>query len=124
MAPGHCIGLIFKGHRDTMWARLRGEAVSGNFRVSCSTPLDNHCLRPAPSALALVVIYTNRSAFFSPIALVVVAAIGLAALLLQSASAASCRKFILPSGSKPLACSAPCFALSADYLRMSSAPWN
>jgi uncharacterized membrane protein len=33
--------------------------------------------------LALVVIYTNRSAFFSPLALVVVAAIGLAAVLLQ-----------------------------------------
>jgi uncharacterized membrane protein len=30
-----------------------------------------------------VVIYTSRSAFFSPLALVVVAAIGLAALLLQ-----------------------------------------
>lgn len=34
-------------------------------------------------ALALVVIYTNRRAFLSPLALVVVAAIGLAALLLQ-----------------------------------------
>ena len=34
-------------------------------------------------ALALVVIYTTRTAFFSPLALVVVAAIGLAALLLQ-----------------------------------------
>lgn len=34
-------------------------------------------------ALALVVIYTSRSAFFSPLALVVVAAIGLVALLLQ-----------------------------------------
>lgn len=34
-------------------------------------------------ALALVVIYTNRSAFFSPLALVVIASIGLAALLLQ-----------------------------------------
>jgi len=34
-------------------------------------------------ALALVVIYTSRSAFRSPLALVVVAAIGLAALLLQ-----------------------------------------
>lgn len=34
-------------------------------------------------ALALVVIYTGSSAFFSPITLVVVAAIGLAALLLQ-----------------------------------------
>jgi len=35
------------------------------------------------AALALVVIYTSRSAFLSPLALVVVAAIGLAALLLQ-----------------------------------------
>jgi hypothetical protein len=35
------------------------------------------------AALALVVIYTNRGAFYSPIALVVVAAIGLVALLLQ-----------------------------------------
>jgi uncharacterized membrane protein len=34
-------------------------------------------------ALALVVIYTSRAAFFSPLALVVVAAIGLAALMLQ-----------------------------------------
>ena len=34
-------------------------------------------------ALALVVIYTERGAFLSPLALVVVAAIGLAALLLQ-----------------------------------------
>jgi O-antigen ligase len=34
-------------------------------------------------ALALVVIYTGPDAFFSPVALVVVAAIGLAALLLQ-----------------------------------------
>lgn len=33
--------------------------------------------------LALVVIYTNRRAFFSPLAVVVVAAIGLAAVLLQ-----------------------------------------
>lgn len=34
-------------------------------------------------ALGLVVIYTSRGAFLSPISLVVVAAIGLAALLLQ-----------------------------------------
>lgn len=34
-------------------------------------------------ALGLVVIYTSRAAFFSPLALVVVAAIGMAALLLQ-----------------------------------------
>lgn len=35
------------------------------------------------AALALVVLYTSRRAFMSPVALVVVAAIGLAALLLQ-----------------------------------------
>lgn len=35
------------------------------------------------AALSLVVIYTNRGAFMSPLALVVIAAIGLAALLLQ-----------------------------------------
>jgi hypothetical protein len=35
------------------------------------------------AALALVVLYTGRSAFLSPVALVVVAAIGAAALLLQ-----------------------------------------
>lgn len=34
-------------------------------------------------ALSLVVIYTNKRAFISPLALVVVASIGLAALLLQ-----------------------------------------
>ncbi len=34
-------------------------------------------------SLALVVIYTGRNAFFSPLAMVVVSAIGLAALLLQ-----------------------------------------
>lgn len=36
------------------------------------------------AALALVVIYTPRAAFFSPLALMVVAAIGLVALLLQN----------------------------------------
>jgi len=35
------------------------------------------------AALRLVVMYTNRSAFFSPAAVVVVSAIGMAALLLQ-----------------------------------------
>jgi uncharacterized membrane protein len=35
------------------------------------------------AALALVVLYTSQRAFMSPVALVVVAAIGLAALLLQ-----------------------------------------
>jgi hypothetical protein len=35
------------------------------------------------AALALVVIYTSRGAFFSPLAVVVVSAIGLVAVLLQ-----------------------------------------
>jgi hypothetical protein len=35
------------------------------------------------AALALVVLYTSRGAFLSPLALVVIAAIGVAALLLQ-----------------------------------------
>lgn len=35
------------------------------------------------AALALVVLYTTRTAFLSPVALVVIAAIGVAALLLQ-----------------------------------------
>ena len=35
------------------------------------------------AALALVVLYTNRGAFLSPLALVVIAAIGTAALLVQ-----------------------------------------
>ena len=58
---------------------------------AASNPLPNAKSRPSTVlaagllllALALVVIYTGRSAFRSPIALVVVAAIGLAALLLQ-----------------------------------------
>jgi uncharacterized membrane protein len=70
-------------------------------------------------ALALVVIYTKPRDFFSPVALVVVAAIGLAALLLQ----VRFRKD-LPNVSSPLwlnilglVCAV--FALAADYLRMS-----
>jgi uncharacterized membrane protein len=64
-------------------------------RISLSDAASNPTSAPKPRrwsivasgllllALALVVIYTSRAAFFSPLALVVVAAIGLAALLLQ-----------------------------------------
>jgi hypothetical protein len=57
-----------------------------------STPPDSH---PKPrgativaaglllAALSLVILYTERGAFLSPVALVVIAAIGVAALLLQ-----------------------------------------
>jgi uncharacterized membrane protein len=69
-------------------------------------------------ALALVVIYTQPRDFYSPVALVVVAAIGLAAILLQ----VRFRKD-LPAVSPPLwlnilglLCAV--FSLAADYLRM------
>jgi len=70
-------------------------------------------------ALALVVIYTSRGAFFSPIALVVVAAIGLAALLLQVRFRRD-----LPSIHSPLSLTVigvlcALFALIADFAQMS-----
>jgi len=70
-------------------------------------------------ALALVVIYTNRNAFFSPIALVVVAAIGLAALLLQVRFRRDMPQIhsLLWLNSLGLVCAL--IALSADFLRMS-----
>jgi hypothetical protein len=49
-------------------------------------------------ALALVVLYTTRAAFYSPLALVVVGAIGFAALLLQL----RLRKDSLPQAHAPL----------------------
>jgi uncharacterized membrane protein len=69
-------------------------------------------------ALALVVIYTKPRAFFSPLALVVVAAIGLAAVLFQ----VRFRKD-LPSVSSPLWLNilgllCAMFSLAADYLRL------
>ena len=71
-------------------------------------------------ALALVVIYTNPRAFASPWALVVVAAIGLAAILLQ----VRFRKD-LPIVSSPLWLNllgvfCALFSFSADYLGMTS----
>jgi len=73
-------------------------------------------------ALALVVIYTNRGAFFSPLALVVVAAIGLAALLLQL----RLRPDLASSGRGPLWLNGlgVVFALGsvfADFLHLNSA---
>ena len=70
-------------------------------------------------ALALVVMYTNRVAFLSPIALVVVAAIGLAAVLLQVRFRAD-----LPSVHSPLWLNVvgllcALVALAADYLGLS-----
>lgn len=49
------------------------------------------------AALGLVVMYTSRGAFFSPVAVVVVAAIGVAALLLQ----VRFRRDLPPTGHAP-----------------------
>jgi hypothetical protein len=72
-------------------------------------------------ALALVVIYTTRGAFFNPLALVVVAAIGLAALLLQL----RLRRDVRVSASAPvwlnmLAIAFAAGAVLADILRLSA----
>ncbi len=74
------------------------------------------------AALALVVIYTNRGAFLSPLALVVVAAIGLAALLLQlrlrPGLATSPRG---PVWLNALGVAAALFSLAADFLHLGDA---
>ena len=73
-------------------------------------------------ALSLVVLYTGRTAFFSPVALVVVAAIGLAAVLLQF----RVRRDVASPGRAPLWLNALGIVLAlasvfADVLRLSPA---
>ena len=69
-------------------------------------------------ALALVVIYTKPSAFLSPIALVVVAAIGLAALLLQLRFREDLPQVRSPFWLNVLGVVCAMLALVADFLRM------
>ena len=69
-------------------------------------------------ALALVVIYTKPSAFLSPIALVVVAAIGLAALLLQLRFRQDLPQVRSPFWLNVLGVVCAMLALVADFLRM------
>ena len=69
-------------------------------------------------ALALVVIYTGPNAFYSPIALVVVAAIGLAALLLQVWFRRDLPNIRSPLWLNVLGIFCAMAALFADYLRM------
>ena len=54
------------------------------------------------AALALVVLYTDRGAFLSPLALVVIAAIGVAALLLQLRLRPDCSSAVRASARGPL----------------------
>jgi len=69
-------------------------------------------------ALALVIIYTRRSAFLSPLALVVVAAIGLAALLLQVRFRRDLPNIRSPLGLNVLGLLCATASLLSDYLRL------
>jgi hypothetical protein len=69
-------------------------------------------------ALALVVIYTGPNAFYSPIALVVVAAIGLAALLLQVWFRRDLPNIHSPIWLNVLGILCAMASLFADYLQM------
>lgn len=69
-------------------------------------------------ALALVVIYTGPNAFLSPIALVVVAAIGLAALLLQLRFRQDLPQIRSPFRLNILGLLCAMLALVADFLGM------
>jgi uncharacterized membrane protein len=69
-------------------------------------------------ALALVVIYTGPNAFYSPVALVVVAAIGLAALLLQVWFRRDFPNIHSPLWLNVLGILCAMVSLFADYLRM------
>jgi uncharacterized membrane protein len=72
--------------------------------------------------LALVVAFTNRAAFFSPLAMVVVAAVGAAAVLLQLRFRNRDRIDIVhpPLWLNLLGIGFALAAVSADYLRMSA----
>ncbi len=72
-------------------------------------------------ALALVVIYTGPAAFLSPIALVVVAAIGLAALLLQVRFRQDLSTVRSHLGLNILGLLCAAGSLLADYLHMTRA---
>jgi hypothetical protein len=69
-------------------------------------------------ALALVVIYTGPNAFLSPVALVVVSAIGLAALLLQVWFRRDLPNLHPPLWLNILGIFCAMVSLFADYLRM------
>jgi peptidoglycan/LPS O-acetylase OafA/YrhL len=70
-------------------------------------------------ALALIVIYTGPNAFFSPISLVVVSAIGLAALLFQVRFRRDLPNIHSPLWLNVLGILCAMVALFADYLRIS-----
>ena len=70
-------------------------------------------------AFALVVLYTNRGAFVSPVALVVVAAIGFAALLFQVRFRRDLPGLHSPVWLNVLGLLCAVLVLAADYLKIS-----
>ena len=120
MDAGQSLRASHKALRDTMaYAETRGGrslTSSGSGAGRRWTVIASGLL---VLALAVVVIYTKPHAFFSPVALVVVAAIGLAAILLQ----VRFRKE-LPAVSSPLWLNilgllCAMFSLWADFFGMS-----
>ena len=73
------------------------------------------------AALGLIVMYTNPRAFFSPIAVVVVAAIGLAALLLEVRFRHGLAKVVqVPVWLNGLGILLALFAMFGDWFRLSA----
>ena len=70
-------------------------------------------------ALALVVIYTDRGAFVSPVAMVVVAAVGFAALLFQVRFRHDLPGFHPPVWLNILGVACALLVFAADYLELS-----
>ena len=95
----------------------------GRLRLTASGPVTRRWKVIASGllllALAVVVIYTRPNAFLSPIALVVVAAIGLAALLLQVRFRRDLPQVRSPLWLNVLGLLCAMLALAADFLRMS-----
>ena len=104
-------------------ARYNGYAATqGVFRLTASGPATRRWTVIASGllilALALVVIYTRPNVFLSPVALVVVAAIGLAALLLQLKFRQDLPQVRSPLWLNILGLVCAVTALAADVLRM------
>jgi uncharacterized membrane protein len=100
-------------------------SAKGNGDYSLNTSVPAHARRRTVIAsgllilaLALVVIYTGPNAFLSPIALVVVAAIGLVALLLQLRFRQGLAQVRTPFWLNILGLLCAVLALGADFLHM------
>ncbi len=122
--------LSAEGKADVQWpnARKARRPFGDRFRVPVPVPSPSRKYKVARRwtviasgllllALALVVIYTAPNAFLSPIALVAVAAIGLAALLLQVRFRRDLPNIHSPLWLNVLGILCAMVSLFADYLR-------